>query len=74
MFQAIYQCRPGVGGNHLTYPFPNTDFWEFFEGAPNIESFVTPSYTLIQHIGKRKSHQALPIIELRSLEDRYPLS
>jgi hypothetical protein len=45
-----------------------------FEGALNIESFVTPSYTLIQHDGKCKSYQALPINELRSLQDQYPLS
>jgi hypothetical protein len=54
-------------------PFPNMYFWEF-EGALNVESFVTPPYTLIQHVGKCKSHQALPINELRSLEDEYPLS
>jgi hypothetical protein len=41
MFQAIYQCRRGVGSNHLTSPFRNMDFWEFFEGALNIQSFVS---------------------------------
>jgi hypothetical protein len=40
-----------------------------FKGALNVESFVTPSYSLIQHVGKCKSHQALPINELRSLQD-----
>jgi hypothetical protein len=73
MFQAMYQCRRGVASNRLTSPFPNMYFWEF-EGALNIESFITPPYTLIQQVGKCKSHQALPINELRNLEDWYPLS
>jgi hypothetical protein len=73
MFQAMCQCHRGVASNRLTSPFQNMYFWEF-KGALNVESFVTPPYTLIQHVGKCKSHQALPINELRSLEDRYPLS
>jgi hypothetical protein len=70
MFWAMYQCCLGVASNRLISPFPNMYFWEF-EGALNVGSFVTPPYTLIQHVGKYKSHQALPINELRSLEDRY---
>jgi hypothetical protein len=73
MFQAMYQCHRGIANNHLTSRFLNLYILDF-EGAFNVESFVTPPYTLIQHVGKCKSHQALPIIELRSLQDRYPLS
>ena len=73
MFQAMYQCRQGIASNRLTSLFPNLYFLEF-EGILNLESFVTPPYSLIQHIGKCKSHQALLINELRSLQDRYSLS
>jgi hypothetical protein len=73
MFQAMYQCRRGVASNRLTSLFPNLFVLEF-EGALNVESFVPPPYSLIQHVGKCKSHQALPINELRRLQDRYPLS
>jgi hypothetical protein len=73
MFQAMYQCLRGIASNHLTSPFPNLYFLEF-EGALNVESFIIPPYSLIQHVEKCKFHQALPINELRSLQDWYPLS
>ena len=68
----MYQCHRGVANNHLTSPFPNLYFLEF-GGVVNVESFLTSSYILIQHVGKCKSHQVLPINELRSLQDWYPL-
>ena len=61
----MYQYHQGIAGSRLTSPFPNLYCVEF-EGALNVESFITPPYSLIQHARKCKSYQELPINELRS--------